>query len=146
MIKQRNYKDCGICSLAMLLDKPYHVINKDVRSLHKIKYPNKKFDGIDDTIEQMIAWKHGFKFKTHVDIDWKFDFKKGYWAKVAGKKYNIKKLVGNKKSILSVPSINFKGYGHCIYWDGEKLHDPSNLKRYTAKSAFKHAFRALVIE
>lgn len=138
MIKQRNLKDCGICSIAMFLGKSYAEIDRDVRSYHKMRH-GKAFDGICDEIERAVLWKHGATFKTHTDFDL-VKTKKGFvWQSK-----NLAKFIGKKKALISVPSINFPNKGHLIYWDGEKLHDPSNLKRYTPAKAFKCAYRAVV--
>jgi hypothetical protein len=35
-----------------------------------------------------------------------------------------------QKALVSALSRNFPSKGHAIFWDGKKVHDPSNLKRH----------------
>jgi hypothetical protein len=43
-------------------------------------------------------------------------------------------FIKDRKAILSAVSLNFKGVGHCTFWDGKKLHDPSRKKTFTIET------------
>lgn len=46
----------------------------------------------------------------------------------------LKEFIKGRKALLSARSLNFPGVGHCVYWDGEKLFDPSRKKTYTIET------------
>lgn len=136
----------------MFLGKSYEEIKQDAHSFHKVKNPKeKKFSGFCEEMQRAILWKHGAGVK---DIPayktFKFSATKFLIDKTTGrwfpdlKKNNLKKLVGKKKALISLPSLNFPNKDHMVFWDGKKLHDPSNLKRYTAKNVFTKAKWATV--
>lgn len=143
MIKQRNLKDCAICSLAMFLDLPYAEIKRDVISHHAMQ-SERRFTGTTDETEMAILWKYGAKIKAYHQTELAMRTVRGKWVAVKPKRINFKKVIGKKRAIISVPSLNFKDFGHAIFWDGKKLYDPSNLKKYTAEKAFRCAYRAVV--
>lgn len=146
IIRQKNLVDCGVCCLAMAIDKPYKEILKQVNSWMKIHEPKEKFTGMTAEIETSILWKFDIKFTHIYTYEKHVVFQDGYWIPKRDKKINLKKIVGDKKALLSCPSINFKGKGHAVYWDGKKLHDPSNMKRFTARKAFDTAYAAVVLK
>lgn len=146
MIKQKNLTDCAICSISMFTGVPYEQVKKHAYSFHRQKYKT-KFTGMTDLVEFALLWRYDEKFEVFEDR-WESDYVDGSGKNslVIVRKYiPTNKVINMKKpALLSVPSKNFKNKGHCIYWDGKKLYDPSNMKRYTKKEAFDKAFRIVV--
>jgi hypothetical protein len=126
----------------MFLDKPYSVISKDVLSYHKLSNGG-KFRGIDCEIEIAVIWKYGVDVSVHESDIYAFT-EDGKWKFEDRNKIDFKRILKGKRAVMSVPSLNFTNKGHAIFWDGSKLLDPSNLKRYTAEMAFDKAYRVVV--
>ena len=42
----------------------------------------------------------------------------------------VRFFIKGRRAILQVPSLNREGAQHAIYWDGFRIHDPSNLQVY----------------
>ena len=42
----------------------------------------------------------------------------------------VRKLLWGRRALLQVPSLNFDGSMHYVYWDGEQLYDPSRARTY----------------
>lgn len=145
LILQKNYTDCAICCLAMATKKSYKEILAEVNSYMNIHEPNEKFDGMYPEMENSILWKFNVNFSFY-ELKYEYKVVRGYIKKYAPKEIDFKTVVGNKRALLSCPSLNFEKKGHALYWDGKKLHDPSNLKKYTAKRAFKSAYAAVVLK
>ena len=104
-IKQKYRGDCSVASLAMFLNISY---------------------------EEIII----INYKAEVDKE----FKDGVWN---DKTFQVSELYGKKlycyytdfdltkPSLLIVPSLNYIGKEHIIYWDGKNVYDPSLSKCYS---------------
>ena len=42
----------------------------------------------------------------------------------------LRNMLWGRRALIQVPSKNYKGEQHIIYWDGAALFDPSNLRTY----------------
>lgn len=42
----------------------------------------------------------------------------------------LRNLLHGRRAILQVPSLNYQGAQHMVYWNGETLYDPSNDQVY----------------
>lgn len=42
----------------------------------------------------------------------------------------VKKLLWGRRALVQVPSLNFEGASHYVYWNGECVLDPSTKQRY----------------
>lgn len=115
MIRQRNFRDCCICSLAMFLDTTYEevqaVINVYARR-HEIDISG----GITDYDSLNIIQFYGKEAKTK-----RFSL---------GQRWALDKTLSGRKALLGLPSQNFAGLNHCVYWNGKRIIDPSNLGVY----------------
>lgn len=105
LIKQRKHGDCGIACLAMMFNISYEEVIKF--------FPDNDFDNDGLSILELsnfISSMGSTPFESRF-----FDLK--------------------RKGILFVPSLNIKGGGHFVYWDGPgKLYDPSNKETYDSNS------------
>jgi ABC-type bacteriocin/lantibiotic exporter with double-glycine peptidase domain len=149
IMRQKNLKDCGICCLAMIMDKGYHAVKRDVLFAHRQVNGPRQFNGTTQDIDMLVLWKNGIRADT-VEAEpsgYRIRYtKKGPLIIYEKKKKNdLKKLLFGKRAILTCPSLNFHDLYHAVYWDGERLHDPSNLKRYNKGRAFKTAIRAVFL-
>lgn len=130
-MKQRNLKDCAICCLSMALGVSYKKIKDDVMSANKIMYGDRhKFDGTTIEVEHLILWKYGINHD-FIEKKWVCSLSNGLLQKMPP----FRRKIRNKRALLTVPSLNFNGKYHAVYWDGRKIHDPSNLRCYDTASA-----------
>jgi hypothetical protein len=116
MINQRTIYDCGICSLAMALDKPYEAITS--------RWPN-KVDGIGVTAQETVKFLVLNKYKPVLiqtreaiaEVDHQAPKQNLFSA------FELKQLCECTQSILTVRT----SYGelHAVFWDGKQIHDPS---------------------
>lgn len=42
----------------------------------------------------------------------------------------VKKMLWGRRALIQVPSLNYEGASHYVYWDGADLHDPSRKQQY----------------
>lgn len=42
----------------------------------------------------------------------------------------LRNVLWGRRALLQVPSKNYAGEQHIVYWDGRALHDPSNLREW----------------
>lgn len=122
-IKQRDRFDCMVCCVAMAIGRPYEDVLE--AGLDTGAYdPEIGTGGIDVLLAHL-----GFTARTlnkHTEGDYSLRHKPaaldaGYWREFAW----------GRRAIFCVPSRNHAVGSHAIYWDGERLHDPSNGKTYT---------------
>ncbi|OGU55432.1 MAG: hypothetical protein A2V66_16790 [Ignavibacteria bacterium RBG_13_36_8] len=106
IIKQRSKGDCGICALAMFLNISYDVLAKEEEFQEDLKEDFGKGASIRDL--------------------WKVAKKYGYDIVYTNNQY----FKESEPAIVFVPSLKLKGKIHSIYWDGERIFDPSNEKTY----------------
>ncbi len=108
-IKQRLDGDCAVCVTAMFLGKTY---NEIVNLFPEVK------DG----------FLHGTRSEVEVCLLFGVALEcKSYPGAVDKTYYGMDK---SKPAMIAVMSMNRIDTLHSLYWDGEKIHDPSNLKCY----------------
>jgi ABC-type bacteriocin/lantibiotic exporter with double-glycine peptidase domain len=107
LIKQRNSGDCGVACLAMFMGVPYETSEYLVQEDLKRRTP---VDGMNNVELAKILKSCGYE------------------------PMQVFTLLPNTPAILSVPAIgkNRKAF-HYIYWNGEKIYDPSRFKTYSTK-------------
>lgn len=117
VIKQRAGYDCGICCLAMLLHKSYEwVLRRAPEYRDEIKRRGDDHDGLSNTEETLILSQSGLD-----------PFRVRHWQIKSGQ---LGLLIKGRHAILTVPSLNECGSRHGIYWDGQKIFDPSRDRKY----------------
>jgi hypothetical protein len=67
---------------------------------------------------------------TEAGLEDKVDFKTVYVGSLIESMGNVRTLLGWRKAVLQVPSLNNRRAMHFVYWDGEELYDPSNKQVY----------------
>lgn len=123
-IKQQDEFGCVIACIAMATGKTYKAVRNEVARYWDFMHRNRIFDGMNDADQSCVLYKLGYKSWT---------------AHVCNNKRrkDIASMLRGTPATLSVPSLNYKGKFHAVYWDGKKLHDPSTKKTYTKELAFK---------
>lgn len=134
LYKQKSPNDCAICCMAMLLEVSYNAVLKAARKHYKKM--GMRYNGMDDKDERAVADALGKPIKV--------------WHTLTreSKDRAIRQLEDNKvRGVLCVPSINTEGEYHAVFWDGTKLIDPSNKKKYAADglAAFTRALYVTVL-
>jgi hypothetical protein len=127
LVKQDDDYGCAIAALAMACGKTYAEMRLEVQQYWDAFFPFHPYKGMDEHDEAVLLYKHGYKFYT---IRVLRDGQDGLYE-------SFHDMLAGRQALMSVPSINIPGLYHALYWDGKKLHDPSKLKRYTAKRAWK---------
>ena len=129
-IKQQDEFGCVIACLAMATGKTYKQVRNEVARYWDFMHKDKLFDGMSSLDEALLLYKFGYK---------------SYTLNVSKRitRRRLISLLDGTPAILSVPSLNYKGKYHAVYWDGKKLHDPSTKKNYTKELAMKKFVSAL---
>lgn len=124
-IKQRYEQDCFLCCLAMAAGLPYD--------------------------EALAKW--GAEFVEHVSqngLVGRIHIERAFSAIGLVRDDNYRTVIGiipgnsdsqtaptfrdvlwGRRACVQVPSKNYAGRYHIVFWDGRELHDPSPLKTYT---------------
>lgn len=114
IVKQKWKNDCALACIAMASGKDYDTIF----TKKLIKAIDKEGGATGKTLEQAFTAAGYVKDKTYSTV---------YTAAIGG---TIRELIWKRKALLQVDSLNYEGGMHLIYWDGEKIIDPSNLQKY----------------
>lgn len=116
LVRQKRKYDCVLACLAMATGKEYDLMfsgdfTQEVEDAHGT---GKK--GLHDKAFELAGLVR--------DID----FKSVYCGNVA--RAHVESMLWRRRAMIQVPSLNYKGASHYVYWDGEQLFDPSGLQRY----------------
>lgn len=114
--KQISGSDCGICCLVMLTGRGYDDIIEAVGGNYD---PGKGLLSTQFALED-IGYSNCPEFGNFKQ------FRKSFG--LASELYTS--LIWGRKALITVPSLNIDGF-HMLYYDGIKLHDPSNKKTYS---------------
>lgn len=130
-VQQRYMNDCGVACLAMLLDIPYTNLRAYVLA-HFQRRGLRSIPGLSANDEMILAAKLGTRLRfIYVDDD---------------NRQDAINVLSGRKAILGVPGRNCDNpdYMHSVYWDGERLYDPSPSGKYQANglTAFRDMFCA----
>jgi ABC-type bacteriocin/lantibiotic exporter with double-glycine peptidase domain len=115
VVKQKTKNDCALACLAMVSGKNYDKIFK--KSL--IKAIEKAGTATGDNLD--AAYKAAGYIKDET-------YKVLYTAQDNAN--TVRSMIWKRKALLQVDSLNYEGGMHLIFWDGEKLIDPSNHQTY----------------
>jgi len=125
-VSQKHSYDCVIACLSMFIEKPYKYI-KDTY------FPNRNFNS-----DGFGVWKYETLYVLNNE---------GYKVR------DIHPHLPDRKAIVTVPSLNFKGSYHAIFWDGITICDPNqsrnkknkNIKIYTHEKFYNEPKKRKVI-
>ncbi len=108
--KQRGNSDCVLACLSMAMKLPYSKLWPKIfrREIEEAK------------------GAYGSTFERAFEIAGLSDYLKVYVTNPE----DLQLLFFGRRALLQVPSLNYKGGSHLVYWDGRELHDPSNKKTY----------------
>lgn len=118
-IPQRFSGDCSIASLAMFLNRTY----EEVESIVDVYDEKAKHNGVFIRTTMSAAQTFGYILSPLIETEPPF--------KADTKYYIVEQFNLEKKSLLTVDSLNHEGKLHEIYWDGKRVYDPSPKRKYT---------------
>lgn len=112
-ISQKQPYDCVVACLAMFIDKNYNYVK------------NKYFSDHDFSCEGQGITKYN---------EIKVLEKEGYIVR------DISPILPVRKAIVTVPSLNYKGKYHAVFWDGITICDPNanNKKKNSKIKIYSH--------
>ena len=124
-INQKNPADCAVCALAMFLGYDYDEI-LDLLPYLVGKIQSVQTGGLTSIEERLICAvlrpdDPVVVISNHHDPDGK-------------KTKKLFKMLKGIPALMAARSLNHPNVGHAVYWDGSKIIDPSNKKRYTKKT------------
>lgn len=123
-INQRNPADCAVCALCMFLDVDYNDFISKFPFLSE-KIQSVRTGGLNkETMMQIAATVKGRPMMLLYN---RFDYNNK-------RKKDIFKMFAGIPAIMSTVSLNYPGVAHAVYWDGKKIHDPSNKNKYTKRT------------
>jgi hypothetical protein len=120
LIQQRTAHDCAVCCLAMALGRVYETTLIEV----------------GDTFDPERGMRYVTKALERLGLSYTFDngeptgdFVNMYRGHIMSPQF-FRSLAWGRRALMSVPSLNFPGESHMVYWNGDRLLDPSALKVY----------------
>lgn len=125
-INQKNPADCAVCALAMFLEVDYDQLMDDLPYLvDKVK----TIAGGGLNKDEMIMVASLYKRRPIILIQ-------NYYDHEGSRTKELFKMLAGIPAVMSAISLNVPHVGHAVYWDGKKIHDPSNKNKYR-KSTIK---------
>jgi hypothetical protein len=119
LVKQRTDFDCSLAAMAMVLGKDYDEVWKPEDTLAVSGGEDGKgYFGVGD----YAPWLMRLNLIKHVD------WVERYTA--TSNQKLVKDMIKWRRALLSVNSLNNEAGLHAVYWDGDKLYDPSNKNCY----------------
>ena len=116
IVKQRADYDCALAVLAMVSGRDYDEIF-DADFCARIN--ERKVCTGDDLIEAYA--RAGFEKGKNLH-----DVYTGYGINFP----ILRQLIWGRRAMIQVPSLNYVGSEHMIYWNGKEVIDPSNKQTY----------------
>ncbi len=121
LVKQRTPHDCAVACMAMLTGRTYDSVMaaigdafdpekgmaREETALKRLGFDNSYASG--EPAGNFVCLRRDWCIST------KF-FRRLAWA---------------RRALMSVPSLNFEGGWHMVYFDGREVYDPSNMKTYS---------------
>jgi len=150
-IEQRYRNDCAVAAIAMALDVDYDYLHKLVldADIYKPDGPGGiSFHDMLPLITKLGLVESNPYKGIHGDVTIKhksFHISPEYFTST----------LWGRPSVLSVPSLNQAGKRHAIFYDGDKLYDPSPRTKYqtfinelgvSEAIVFSHNYRAKVAQ
>lgn len=130
-INQKNPADCAMCCVAMFCGITYEQLMERAPWL---SYLTQSVNNGGMTTDQELHLISVITGRTPLVIQ------NHYHAEENTER--LFEMLKGKPAILSARSLNFFGGFHAVYWDGTKVIDPSNKKKYTRKTIIP--FQAIV--
>lgn len=110
-MKQHGTYDCVLCCLAMATGNRYQVWSKSFRAI--IEEQKGTYDkNLKDAFKIVGLKPSDYLFFYFMPND------------------RMNRLLFGRRALLQVPSLNIENGQHMIYWDGNRLRDPSNKKTH----------------
>lgn len=112
LVTQKTGSDCVLAAIAMAVGKSYDEAwtAEDTDAVTECR-------GIND----YTPWMARQGLQEYVDY-------KQVWTHDNA---TLSAMLWGRRAILAVASLNIDGGWHAVYWDGERLYDPSNKNTFT---------------
>lgn len=129
-VSQRADYDCVLACLAMATGRPYEELwpQEFLAEVEKAKGT-----GSGDLHERAF---------TLAGLERKRDYISVYCGQLASGA--VCKFLWGRRALVQVPSLNYEGASHYVYWDGENVFDPSTKQRYLWLSSVSPEWVALL--
>lgn len=114
---ERQRKDCFLCCAAMASGRSYDdawaLLDDGLRACLSPDAKGPKGTECDAVLER-IGFSKG---------DYRLLFMLPEYATTGF----LRNMLWGRRALIQVPSKNYRGEHHIVYWDGTELHDPSNM-------------------
>lgn len=128
LVKQRTNYDCALAVLAMATGKPYEELF-DPEFCERVEEAKTcSGDNLDEAYRRAGFVKGETMWVFHPGVNPNYQL--------------IRNLLRGRRAMIQVPSLNYEGAEHFIYWDGRQIHDPSNKQAY---QYMQHVFPTYVM-
>lgn len=116
LVKQRSNFDCALAVLAMVSGRPYGELFDAEFCARIEKAGTCSGDNLDEAYRRagFVNGENMWVFGPGLLRDYQL----------------IRNLIRGRRAMIQVPSLNYEGSEHFIYWDGKLIHDPSNKQVY----------------
>lgn len=130
MIRQRTSFDCGIASMANLFGVTY----EEIAAFFSFKTDEDCSTGPIDAANigillrrPVVAIETVEMFENYNVCEW---YAKTIDARPVMRTPGVWRFLAGRRAIVTVTSLNHKDTHHVVFWDGDRLCDPSNKKRH----------------
>lgn len=133
LIQQRNDEDCALCCLAMLYDVPYEEMVTRIGV--------QASSALGTNLSPALS-KLGFSDFTGADQNGNPESPELVYDQSYREGLSVSQRLArypDHRALLSVRSLNSEKGWHVVFWDGQALHDPSTLNRYTGIDEIEEA-------
>lgn len=124
LVQQRSPHDCAVCCMAMLTGRTYEDVRAVIAELLDETGERRGMRNEQEALRR-LGFEHSFHHGQPIgDISCTrrgFEISPEYYRGAAW----------GRRALMSVPSLNFSGSWHMIFWDGSRIWDPSPLTAYT---------------
>lgn len=141
-IKQRfdgddQRKDCFLCSAAMAAgvsyDEAWNALDDDLRACFAPEAKGPMGDQCDKVLSALGFERVRVGARTGDPASAPGDYFVLFMLPEYATSGFLRNVLWGRRALLQVPSKNYAGEQHIIYWDGRELHDPSNKRTWAWK-------------
>lgn len=121
LVQQRTPYDCSVCCMAMLTDRSYE---EALTSIGDAFHPTEGMRREQKALER-LGFSHTFSGGEAIG-----DVVCRHRGPLAPEFF--RQFAWGRRALMTVPSLNYAGKWHMIFWDGVRVWDPSPGKAYQA--------------
>lgn len=120
LVPQRSPCDCGVACLAMLTGRDYDDVVAVVGDAFD---PERGLESEQTALNRLgfsCTFQDGEPVGDYIVHSKPFCISSSY----------LRFMLWGRRALVTVPSLNYNGGAHMVYFDGRDVFDPSTLKRY----------------